>query len=80
MFLNIKHAIPCGLIISELVSNALKHAFPEGKKGELTIIMKADSQGKYSLTVQDNGAGLPEDVDPRRPQTFGMQLIHDLVN
>ena len=63
VFLDINSAIPCGLIISELISNALKHAFPDGQKGEIKIIFDQIKQGKYRLVVEDNGVGLNRDID-----------------
>ena len=56
-------AIPCGLIISELVSNSLKYAFPNEKQGEIKVSLKSEDN-YYKLTVSDNGIGLPEELDP----------------
>jgi PAS domain S-box-containing protein len=80
VFLDINRAIPCGLIINELVSNSLKHAFPDGKKGEIRIVMKANKRGKHTLVVRDTGVGFPEDLDFYRTETLGMQLVTDLVS
>lgn len=80
VFLDINRAIPCGLIINELVSNSLKHAFADGKKGEITVKMDADRRGKYILVVRDTGVGFPEDLDFYRTKTLGMQLVTDLVS
>lgn len=77
--LNLDTATPCGLIITELVSNSLKHAFPSGRKGELLIRLTADNDGKYILIVSDNGIGFPKDIDFRKTNTLGMQLITSLV-
>ena len=66
-------AVPCGLIINELVSNALKHAFPD-KKGEVTVAFHA-VEGTIELRVKDNGIGLPEDVDFRAADTLGLRLV-----
>lgn len=77
--LNIETAIPVGLIINELVSNALKHAFNNGEMGE--IILSLDKEGDvYSLTIKDNGVGLPDDVDINNPVSLGLQLVNALVN
>ena len=78
--LDINRAIPCGLIINELVSNSLRHAFPADQKGDVQVTMKANQQGKYSLVVNDTGIGFPEDVDFQKTETLGMQLVIDLVN
>jgi len=77
--LEITEAIPCGLIINELVSNALKYAFPKGKKGEVIIRMNKDEGGKYHLSVTDTGIGLPPDFDFQKTKTLGFQIIKDLV-
>jgi PAS domain S-box-containing protein len=77
--LDITRAIPCGLIINELVSNALKYAFPAGKKGDLLIRMNKDESGKYHLLVKDTGIGLPPNFDIRTTETLGFQIVNDLV-
>lgn len=77
--LDINKAIPCGLIINELVSNALKHAFPEGKKGKIRIDMHSHKKGQYTLIVSDNGIGFPKDIDFRNTESLGMQLVNDLI-
>jgi PAS domain S-box-containing protein len=79
IFLDINRAIPCGLIISELVSNCLKHAFPGKREGQITIRMTRDIKGTNSLIVKDNGTGLPEGLDYRDTETLGLQLVTDLV-
>jgi PAS domain S-box-containing protein len=79
IFLDINRAIPCGLIISELVSNCLKHAFPGKREGQITIRMTRDIKGTNSLIVKDNGTGLPEGLDYRETETLGLQLVTDLV-
>ena len=77
--LDITKAIPCGLIINELVSNALKYAFAEGKKGDLIIRMNKDKSGKYHLSVKNTGTGVPPDFDIRKTETLGFQIVNDLV-
>lgn len=72
-YLGIDTAIPCGLIINELVTNSLKHAFP-GKKGEVTVSLRSED-GIIELTVRDNGVGLPENVDFENTQTLGLRLV-----
>jgi len=79
VFLDINRAIPCGLIVNELVSNSLKHAFPNGQEGEIVVRMDGNDRGKISLVVKDNGIGFPEDLDFQRTETLGMQLVTDLV-
>ncbi len=79
IMLNIETAIPCGLIISELVSNSLKHAFPEGKKGKLCVWLKT-YDNKYELKIGDNGIGFPEEIDFKKTDTLGLKLVTNLVN
>ncbi|MGD1910416.1 MAG: histidine kinase dimerization/phosphoacceptor domain -containing protein [Rivularia sp. (in: cyanobacteria)] len=77
--LNIDTAIPCGLIINELVSNSIKHAFKNGDKGEIYVEFIALEQSKYSLSVSDNGMGVPENIDLLKKQSLGLQLVWNLV-
>ena len=77
--LNIETAIPCGLIIDEMVANSLKYAFPDGRNGEIKIELHSDYNNKYSMCVSDNGIGISEDIDPEKTDTFGMQLIKYLT-
>lgn len=78
-------AIPCGLIINELVSNALKHAFPGDRKGKIQIrfsqvpVSREESHPyRLTLTVQDNGIGLPDNFDTKRTKTLGLSLVYGL--
>jgi len=77
--LNITHAIPCGLIINELVSNALKHAFPEERTGTITISLRSPEKDTLALSVGDNGIGLPEAIDPHTTTSLGLHLVAILV-
>ncbi len=77
--LGITEAIPCGLIINELVSNSLKHAFPEGRKGEVAIQLTRRVAGPFTLRISDNGIGLAEDVDFRKSPSLGLTLVNSLV-
>jgi PAS domain S-box-containing protein len=78
VLLGVDTAIPCGLILNELVSNALKHAFPDGREGEVRIELRADD-GQLTLIVSDNGVGLPQDLDFRDTESLGLQLVNTLV-
>ena len=86
--LTIETAIPCGLIINELVSNSLKYAFPEGREGEISIeffpndgnVITEGDDHTYTLKVGDNGIGFPEDLDFRNTQSLGLQLVNNLTN
>jgi PAS domain S-box-containing protein len=71
-------AIPCGLIINELVTNSLKHAFPEGQMGTIRITFKTIGERNYELAVEDDGIGLPENVDIKKTKTLGLQLVTTL--
>jgi two-component sensor histidine kinase len=78
VFLSIDKAIPCSLIINELVSNSLKHGFPRGKKGEILIDFPLDND-KLTLIVGDNGVGFPEDLDFRNTESLGLRLVNMLT-
>jgi PAS domain S-box-containing protein len=79
VFLDINRAIPCGLIINELVSNSLKYAFPDNKKGEVCIKLSSNRQKKTKIIVSDSGIGLPKSVNLLEPETLGLQLVSDLI-
>ncbi|MCC6397665.1 MAG: PAS domain-containing protein [Bacteroidetes bacterium] len=77
--LPINAAIPCGLIINELVSNALKYAFKGGNEGTIDVGMELTADKKAILTVRDTGVGFPAGLDFRQTQTLGMQLVNTLT-
>ncbi len=72
-------AIPFGLILNELVSNTLKHAFPEGRGGEVLIEICPDGDSNIIVKVSDNGIGFPEEIDFRNTESLGLQLVMTLV-
>jgi PAS domain S-box-containing protein len=76
--LDLDTAVPCGLIINELVSNALKYAFPN-QQGEITLQFWLYDPEYYCLIVKDNGIGVPAHIDPECTTSLGMQLIHGLT-
>jgi len=78
VFLNLDLAIPCGLVINELISNALKYAFPGQKKGTINISIK-QAEEFITIEIADNGAGLPKNVDYRNTESLGLQLVMTLV-
>jgi PAS domain S-box-containing protein len=80
VFLDIQTAIPCGLILNELVTNSLKHAFPEGSGGEIIVEMHPLEQHAVQIVVKDNGRGMPKDLDIKRPIGMGLQIVNMLVN
>ncbi|MGD2092422.1 MAG: histidine kinase dimerization/phosphoacceptor domain -containing protein [Candidatus Aminicenantes bacterium] len=77
--LDMETAIPIGLILTELLSNVLKHAFPHGEKGEVHITVRPDNPGMLTLVVRDNGLGLPPHLNPSESQSLGLQLVHLLT-
>lgn len=77
--LTLSEAVPCGLVLNELASNALKHAFPGGR-GVLAVSLTMEPGGsRVTLRVQDDGVGLPVDLDWRDTRTFGLRLVHMLA-
>lgn len=79
IYIDINRALPCGLIINELVSNSLKHAFPQEKKGKVSIKIDEDIGKQFTLIVSDNGVGFPQGMDIQNTDTLGMQLVRELV-
>jgi len=77
--LEIGSAISCGLVLNELVTNSLKHAFPEGKHGELNVSLHAGEKNDIVLTVGDSGIGLPHGFNFRSSKSFGLNLVTGLV-
>ncbi len=78
--IGIDSAVPCGLIVNELVSNSLKHAFPEGHGGQIHISLHSDETDTITLVVGDNGVGLPEGLDLHKADSLGLQLVMSLVS
>lgn len=79
VFLPVGLALPCSLIINELFTNCLKHAYPDDRRGEVRIDFHKRENDRYSLVVSDNGIGLPEDLDWRNPRTLGLRLVINLA-
>ena len=75
---NIDTAIPLGLIMNELLTNALKYAFPDGQKGEVQVSIKQGADA-HKLTISDNGVGFSFDDDINKLKTLGMRLVYSLV-
>lgn len=76
--IELNRAIPCALIVNELISNALKHAFPDGRSGEVSV--RVDSDGDWiTLEVADTGVGIPSGLDCGKTETLGLQLVHLLA-
>ena len=79
VLMDIDSALPCGLIINELVSNSLRHAFPRNRNGTISVELHPNHDNLIVLTVSDNGVGFAPDLDVRKLDTLGMQLVHALA-
>ena len=78
--LSLDQALPCGLLVNELISNSLKHGFPDGRGGEIQVtLQQLGGSAALQLCVGDNGAGLQPDFEARRGQGLGLQLVADLA-
>jgi len=75
VLLPINIAVPCGLVVNELVSNALKHAFPGGQSGQVIVTLRNESEDQVVLSVSDNGVGIPSDLNIEQTATLGLQLV-----
>jgi len=73
--LDIDFAIPCGLIINELVTNSLKYAFPADRVGEIKIVFRRTIENTLELVISDNGIGIPPDLDFRKTGSMGLHLV-----
>ncbi len=79
VLMNINTAIPSSLLINELLTNSLKYAFPDKRKGEISIFMSPDESKTFNLIISDNGIGFPADIDHKNTDTLGMQLVDTLI-
>lgn len=79
IFLDIDTAVPCGLIVNELVSNALKHAFKLRKSGEICVNLYSIDENKIVLIINDDGIGFPEKIDFKNTESLGLQLVNTLT-
>jgi len=78
ILLGVDIAIPCGIIVNELVSNSLKHAFPGERPGEITVSFW-EADGQYTMIFKDDGVGFPEDLDVNRPSSLGLTIVNALT-
>ncbi|MBF0505453.1 MAG: CHASE domain-containing protein [Nitrospirae bacterium] len=76
--LDLEAAVPCGLIINELLTNALKYAFPDNRSGVLSVHF-TKAEDTYTLSIKDNGVGLPGGLDYKEARTLGLQLVNVLT-
>lgn len=76
--LPVDRAIPCGLLAGELITNALRHGFPDGRRGTVRVTMecRAAAADELELLVQDDGVGLPAGLDPSQSGTLGLDLVY----
>ena len=72
-------AVPCALVMSELITNALKHGFPNNKKGELKITLKKGVDDEIIITISDNGVGVPDNFDIKKVNSFGLDIITSIT-
>ena len=79
LYLNLDAAVPCGLIINELISNSLKYAFPDGRSGEVRVELREQPGNMARLVVADNGVGLRSDVDWETARSLGLRLVRTLA-
>ncbi|NJL57661.1 sensor histidine kinase [bacterium] len=79
MALNIETANPCGLIVNELLSNCLKHAFPDGRSGNIWVSLCQDDDRNITLVIRDDGIGFPKDLDLRQVDSLGLELVRSLT-
>ncbi|MDR3557400.1 MAG: histidine kinase dimerization/phosphoacceptor domain -containing protein [Syntrophobacteraceae bacterium] len=77
--LPMEQAVPCGLIINELVTNALKHGFPDGRQGRVVVALDREGENSLVLAVRDEGVGLPVDFDPASSSSMGIQIVSGLA-
>jgi len=80
VFLGIDQAVPCGLILNELITNTLRHAFTADDEGEIKISLNIDKRGMVNLIIKDNGSGIPENFNLEESESMGMRLVATLVD
>jgi two-component sensor histidine kinase len=73
--LTVDLAVPCGVIVNELVTNAIKHAFPDERRGTVQVSLSGSAEGELVLTVADDGVGMAADIDPRNTASLGLDLV-----
>jgi PAS domain S-box-containing protein len=79
LWLSLDQAVPCGLIIHELLANSFKYAFPDGQHGTIGIALHVTEPAQITLHVWDSGVGMPTSAPARKRQSLGMQLVYDLA-
>ncbi len=79
IMLDVETSIPLGLILNELLTNSLRHAFPDGKSGEIHIELHSTEEDEFKLIISDNGIGFPENLDFKNTESLGMRLVNNLT-
>ena len=79
VFLSIETAVPCGLLVNELITNSMKHAFPNDRAGNINIALNNFGQ-EYELIIEDDGIGMPENINFKEYNSLGLKIINNLVN
>ena len=79
VYLPITRAVPCALVLNELISNTLKHAYRDGQKGKIDISMQRSDGDTFSIKVKDDGIGIPEEIDINKTNSLGLSLVRNLV-
>jgi two-component sensor histidine kinase len=77
--LPVETAIPCGLVINELVTNAFKHAFPEGRQGSIRVVLREVDPARWLVAVEDDGIGLPAQIALGKTDSLGLDLVSILA-
>lgn len=76
--MSVDAAIPCGLVVNELVSNSLKYAFPHGRRGRIHVVLQK-TDDTFEMTIADDGIGLPANIELANARTLGLRLVHTLI-
>jgi PAS domain S-box-containing protein len=79
VYLDLENAMPIGLILSEIMHNTLNYAFPNNQEGNVKITLKMDKEKQVTLTIEDNGIGIPENINMENPNTLGLIVIKNLT-
>ncbi len=79
IFLRVDTALPCGLILNELISNAFKHSFPGQSQGKVSIVMQVQPGNQLLLTIENNGVEISDDIDIHKIKSLGLRLVQQLV-
>jgi two-component sensor histidine kinase len=77
--LPVETAIPCGLVINELVTNAFKHAFPGGRSGAIRVVLREVDPARWLVAVEDDGIGLPAQISLGKTDSLGLDLVSILA-